>query len=61
MNEEKTNNIDDKLKATIVELLGYMSRSTLLTLLGLITALLEAANKDENKLEEGEKQWTIDF
>lgn len=56
MNEEKINNIDDKLKATIIELLGYMSRSTLLTLLGLITALLEAANKDENKLEEGEKQ-----
>lgn len=54
MNEEKINNIDNKLKATIVELLGYMSRSTLLTLLGFITALLEAVNKDESMLEEGE-------
>lgn len=56
MNEEKTTNIDDKLKATIVELLSYMSRSTLLTLLDFITYLLEAVNEDESKLEEGEKQ-----
>ncbi len=56
MNEEKTTNIDDKLKATIVELLSYMSRSTLLTLLGFITTLLEAVNEEENKLEEGERQ-----
>ncbi len=54
MNEEKTTNIDDKIKATIVELLGYMSRSTLLTLLGFITTLLEAVNEDESKLKEGE-------
>ncbi len=54
MNEEKTTNIDDKIKATIVELLGYMSRSTLLTLLGFITTLLEAVNEDKSKLKEGE-------
>ena len=52
--DEKNKDVDEGMKTAIIGLLEYLPRSALLTLLSLITKLLDEITEDENESLEGD-------